>query len=80
MGWIMMNDIFLNQLNNMMNYQIPVLSKNHITYLRHAGLWAFSFFYRYVVPTGQTPSVVSLNPLNPRFHAWIFPHHPKKTD
>ena len=37
---------------------------NHIAYqpavghsLRHAGLWVLSFFYRYVVPTGQTPSV-----------------------
>jgi len=40
----------------------PDMTINHMAYLRHAGLWAFSFFYRYVVPTGQTSSAKSLNP------------------
>jgi len=39
---------------------------HHIAYLRHAGFWAFSFFYyRYIVPTGQIPVIEFLNPINP---------------
>ena len=50
-------------------YLTTYSSLNHIAYqpavghsLRHAGFRATPFFYQYVVPTGQEPSMKSLNP------------------
>ena len=40
-------------------------SLKHLAYLRHAGPYLYSGFYRYVVPTGQflSPSAKSFNPI-----------------
>ena len=45
-----------------MYYLDSNIIEKYIAYLRHANLCLYSVFYQYAVPTGQKPSLESLNP------------------